>query len=84
MKLLKSNTTDVVVHDVEPTEVKTDPNPYSKLGWLIVLAGFGGYLLWALLAPLDKGVPLSGTVATESNRWCAMATWSRRARCWCA
>ncbi len=72
MKLLKSNTsgntTDVVVHDVEPTEVKTDPSAYARLGWLIVLAGFGGFLLWALLAPLDKGVPLSGTVATESNR----------------
>ena len=49
-------------------EVKTDAGPYSRLGWLIVLLGIGGFLLWALVAPLDKGVPLSGTVAKESNR----------------
>jgi protease secretion system membrane fusion protein len=28
----------------------------------------GGFLLWAFLAPLDKGVPMSGTVVKESNR----------------
>jgi protease secretion system membrane fusion protein len=32
------------------------------------LLGVGGFLLWSLMAPLDKGVPLSGTVAKESNR----------------
>jgi protease secretion system membrane fusion protein len=49
-------------------EVSTDARAYSRLGWIIVLLGVGGFLLWALLAPLDKGVPLSGTVAKESNR----------------
>ena len=70
MKLIekKSAATEVVAHDVEPFEVNTDARVYSRLGWLIVLAGVGGFLLWALLAPLDKGVPLSGTVAKESSR----------------
>lgn len=68
MKLLKSETTDVVAHDATPLEVNTDASAYSRLGWIIVLFGVGGFLLWALLAPLDKGVPLSGTVAKESNR----------------
>ena len=68
MKLLKSETTDVISHDATPLEVNTDARAYSRLGWIIVLVGFGGFLLWALLAPLDKGVPLSGTVAKESNR----------------
>lgn len=68
MKLLKNETTDVVTHDATPLEVNTDARAFSRIGWLIVLAGFGGFLLWALLAPLDKGVPLSGTVAVESNR----------------
>jgi protease secretion system membrane fusion protein len=68
MKLLKNDAAEVVSHDVAPLEVNTDARAYSRLGWLIVLLGVGGFLLWALLAPLDKGVPLSGTVAKESNR----------------
>jgi protease secretion system membrane fusion protein len=59
---------EVITHDVAPLTVNTDAGAYSKIGWLIVLLGFGGFLLWALWAPLDKGVPVSGTVARESNR----------------
>lgn len=68
MKLLKKDAADVITHDVTPLEVKTDARAFSRIGWLVVLFGFGGFMLWALLAPLDKGVPLSGTVASESNR----------------
>jgi protease secretion system membrane fusion protein len=69
MKLLKNEApAEVITHDVTPLEVNTDARPYSRLGWLIVLAGVGGFLLWALFAPLDKGVPMSGTLAKESNR----------------
>lgn len=68
MKLLKNQTADVVSHDVTPLEVNTDSRRYARIGWIVVLAGFCGFMLWALLAPLDKGVPLSGTVAKESNR----------------
>ncbi|SDF93498.1 MULTISPECIES: HlyD family type I secretion periplasmic adaptor subunit [unclassified Duganella] len=60
--------TDVITHDVSPLTVHTDTSGYGKLGWLIVLVGVGGFLLWALLAPLDKGVPMPGTVAKEGNR----------------
>jgi membrane fusion protein, protease secretion system len=70
MKLIanKAETSDAIAHDVAPLEVNTDARAYARLGWLIVLVGVGGFLLWALLAPLDKGVPLTGTVAKESNR----------------
>ena len=69
MKLLKKEpATDVVARDAEPLAVATDAGAYSKLGWWIVLLGVGSFLLWAFWAPLDKGVPLSGTVAKESNR----------------
>jgi protease secretion system membrane fusion protein len=68
MKLLKNDVAEVVTHDVAPLEVNTDARSFSRIGWLIVLLGVGGFLLWAMLAPLDKGVPLSGTVAKESNR----------------
>ena len=70
MQLVKKqeHTSDVISHIVEPVEVDTDSGKYSRLGWLLVLLGFGGFVLWALLAPLDKGVPMSGTVAAQSNR----------------
>lgn len=69
MKLVKKEgAADVVAQEVAPVEVQTDARAFSRIGWLVVLVGFGGFLLWALLAPLDKGVPMSGTVATESNR----------------
>ncbi|MGH8807295.1 MAG: HlyD family type I secretion periplasmic adaptor subunit [Noviherbaspirillum sp.] len=69
MKLLKSkDATEVVAHDVAAVEVDTDASRHARLGWLIVLLGVGGFLLWAMFAPLDKGVPVSGTVTVSSNR----------------
>ena len=47
--------------------VETDETIHTRLGWWIVLAGFGGFILWASFAPLDKGVPLSGTVTVASH-----------------
>jgi protease secretion system membrane fusion protein len=68
MKLLKNDVAEVVTHDVTPLEVNTDARSFSRVGWMIVILGLGAFLLWGLFAPLDKGVPLSGTVAKESNR----------------
>jgi protease secretion system membrane fusion protein len=59
---------DVVAHEVVPIKVETDSSSYSRLGWLIVLLGVGGFFLWAMFAPLDKGVPVSGTVTVATNR----------------
>lgn len=68
MKLLKSDTTDVVTHDVTPLDVNTDARRYARFGWIVVIAGFLGFVLWASTAPIDKGVPLSGFVSKDSNR----------------
>jgi protease secretion system membrane fusion protein len=70
MKLIdtKALATDVVARDVTAATVHTDASAYSRLGWIIVLAGVVGFLLWATLAPLDKGVPMSGDVAKEGSR----------------
>ncbi len=62
------NVTDVVARDVEPEVASVDSGKYSRMGWIIVLVGVLGFILWASLAPLDRGVPLSGTVATETSR----------------
>jgi membrane fusion protein, protease secretion system len=64
----KSAATEVISHDVAPLTVNTDARVYARIGWLIVLLGVVGFLIWAAFAPLDKGVPMSGTVAKESNR----------------
>jgi protease secretion system membrane fusion protein len=70
MKALSNNTevSEVISHDVTPLQVNTDARAYARAGWLIVLLGVGGFFLWAFFAPLDKGVPMSGFVAKESNR----------------
>lgn len=69
-KLLKSTNavSDVVVRDAAELELNTDPGRYSRLGWIIVLVGVLGSVVWALMAPLDKGVPISGTVVVATNR----------------
>ena len=74
MELIKKNNvakrdvSEVLTHPIEPMEVDTDASRWARFGWLVVLFGFGCFMLWALLAPLDKGVPMSGTVAAQSNR----------------
>lgn len=70
MKLIdtKALATDVVARDITPATVHTDASAYSRLGWLIVLFGVIGFLVWAMVAPLDKGVPMTGEVAKEGNR----------------
>lgn len=40
----------------------------SRLGLIWLGLGFGGFLLWASLAPLDEGVPTTGQVAIDSKR----------------
>ncbi|MEX5610720.1 HlyD family type I secretion periplasmic adaptor subunit [Pseudomonas protegens] len=45
-----------------------DDRKYSRLGWLLVLGGFAGFIGWAALAPLDKGVAVSGKVMVSGHR----------------
>ncbi|CAM3192451.1 HlyD family type I secretion periplasmic adaptor subunit [Janthinobacterium lividum] len=40
---------------------------YICLGWLVVLIGAFGSVLWAALAPLDKGVSIPGTVKVAGS-----------------
>lgn len=58
----------------EPTP-GTEANPVDmddarprRWGWWLLLIGFGGFLAWALLAPLDAGVSAAGTVVVTGNR----------------
>ncbi|GAB1386876.1 HlyD family type I secretion periplasmic adaptor subunit [Melaminivora sp.] len=40
----------------------------GRIGLLALALGFGGFLLWAGLAPLDEGVPGQGAVAIDTKR----------------
>jgi len=40
----------------------------GRIGLWVLLIGFGGFLLWASLAPLDEGVPAVGMVAIDTKR----------------
>jgi len=59
---------DVAFYEPPMADLNTDVKKYTRLGWWIVLGGLGSFLLWASFAPLDKGVPLSGTVSVATNR----------------
>ena len=51
-----------------------------RLGLLILVLGFGGITAWALLAPLDEGIPAIGSVAVESSRSSSLKTLRSRPR----
>jgi membrane fusion protein, protease secretion system len=52
------NTREVDLNDARP----------RRWGWWLLVVGFGGFMLWALLAPLDAGVSAPGTVVVVGNR----------------
>ncbi len=54
----------------DATEIgaKSDSGRPGRIGLWVLAIGFGGFLLWAALAPLDEGVPAPGTVAIDTKR----------------
>lgn len=57
------------MHDTDALKTPlVDVIPFVRFGWIVLLAGLGSFLLWAALAPLDKGVVSSGTVVVDGYR----------------
>lgn len=56
------------VADVDDIELKTDTRPVIKLGFWVLVVGFGLFMLWAAFAPLDEGVAAQATVSVETRR----------------
>jgi protease secretion system membrane fusion protein len=50
------------------TVLPTDTRQPMRIGLWVLGIGFGGFLLWAGLAPLDEGVPTQGMVAIDTKR----------------
>jgi protease secretion system membrane fusion protein len=40
----------------------------ARIGLWVLALGLGGFLLWAVFAPLDEGVPSQGVVAIDTKR----------------
>ncbi|MEG2632414.1 MAG: biotin/lipoyl-binding protein, partial [Comamonas sp.] len=45
-----------------------DARRIGRIGLWTLALGFGGFLLWAAVAPLDEGVPSAGMVAIDTKR----------------
>jgi len=54
--------------DATALEPASDLGRAGRVGLLALAVGFGGFLLWAALAPLDEGVPSQGYVAIDTKR----------------
>lgn len=68
LKLSRNKPTSLSdVTDVEAT-LPTDTGKPIRIGFWVLVVGFGGFLLWAGLAPLDEGVSAPATVSIETRR----------------
>ena len=67
----KANIQDATVvsssADVSPGSMG-DTGAIARKGLWVLAIGFGGFLLWAGLAPLDEGVPTQGMVTLDTKR----------------
>ncbi|WP_047711839.1 HlyD family type I secretion periplasmic adaptor subunit [Pseudomonas lactis] len=63
-----SQSKPALVSDQPHNVLALDDKKYSRLGWWLVLGGFAGFLGWAALAPLDKGVAVPGKVMVSGHR----------------
>jgi len=53
-------------HDLKAGQ--KDESYYAWLGWQVVIWGLCLTLVWAFIAPIEKGVSASGIVLTDSNK----------------
>ena len=56
------------VADSAPVPLDADYGRVLWRGVLLLLLGLGGFVAWAMLAPLDEGIPAEGAVAVETSR----------------
>jgi len=54
--------------DAGGLRASSDTSAVARTGLWVLGLGFGGFLLWAGLAPLDEGVPTQGMVTLDTKR----------------
>lgn len=70
-KSFKKNADPDVVDLVEAKGsqgLDTDEKSVIRFGMMTLIIGFGGFMLWAALAPLDEGIPGGGVVSVDTKR----------------
>jgi protease secretion system membrane fusion protein len=68
--LSKSTVDDVkikAVGDEAALRASSDTQSIARKALWVLGLGFGGFLLWAAMAPLDEGVPTQGMVTIDTN-----------------
>ena len=58
----------VTSNEDDGPRASSDTRAVARSGLLVLAVGFGGFLLWAGLAPLDEGVPTMGMVTLDTKR----------------
>lgn len=58
---------EVVVHGDQEIEALADSKRLSRLAFWVLGVGFGGFLIWASVVPLDEGVPTLGSVVLDKK-----------------
>lgn len=56
------------IRETDEITAFTDTRSTIRAGFLTLVLGLGGFLLWAAYAPLDEGVPASATVVIDTKR----------------
>lgn len=56
------------MQDTADYQLPTNPKPSIYFGMAIILIFLGGFLLWAITAPLSEAVVASGTVKVDTSR----------------
>ncbi len=59
---------EAALSDPAALTLETDTAPVIRRGILYLLIGFGGFMLWAIWAPLDAGIPAQGVVTVDTKR----------------
>ncbi|MBU3646611.1 MAG: HlyD family type I secretion periplasmic adaptor subunit [Limnohabitans sp.] len=65
---VKSSPDITDVDSVRDLGEHTDTQSPIRLGFWVLVVGFGGFLLWSVLAPLDEGVSAQASVSIETRR----------------
>jgi protease secretion system membrane fusion protein len=63
-----ANTDIAVSAETDDLVPPTDTERVARLGLWTLGIGFGGFLLWAVIAPLDEGVPTQGVISVDTKR----------------
>lgn len=62
---------ELILADAEknpPPKLPSDARFPTRLGFFLLIVGFGGFIAWAATMPIDEGVPAPGSVVQESKR----------------